>query len=108
MWKNGRHLFEKASKIAEAVNIVVLHLQTIVRDTSAYGFVSMDWVELLTELAASLTEWVLGNAVPESVPSTGWTEANLAADDSDFGDVVCDEMIYVVSHLSREAEECGL
>ena len=68
----------------------------------------MDWVKLLTELTASLTEWVLGNAVPEPVPSAGRTEANLAADDSDFADVVCDETVYVVSHLSREAEECGL
>lgn len=102
MRKDGRHLLKETSKVTETLDIVILHLQTVVRNSSGQSFMAVDGIKVQAELTTSLTERVLGNSVPESVLSTGWTEAYLAGDDVDFVDALCYHVVDVVSHLSRK------
>jgi hypothetical protein len=60
----------------------------------------VDGIKFLAELTTGLTELVLGDGIPEPVLGIGSTKADLAADDLDFINVLCDHMVDGVPQLS--------
>lgn len=88
--------------LEESGNIVVLHLQTVVGNTSDHHSVAVDSIEVLAELTTCVSEWVLGDGVPESVFGIGWAEHDPAADEAGFIDVFGYQMVDVVPQFGRE------
>lgn len=95
-------MLEESGKVAESVNIVVLHLQTVVGTTSNHDSVVVDSIEVLAKLTTCVSERVLGDGVPESVFGIAWAERDPAADEADFIDAFGYQMADVVPQFSRE------